>query len=122
MVGWRITLWAAIVVVALLFLYAVRSILAPFLLAFLISGLLDPTIKRLRMRGWSRGLAVWTVFGTFFGILIALGVYLTPMMSGQLTAFRDRIEGFSNQLAAETHEENFFIRWNPVAQVQDKPA
>src|SRR5688500_3513530 len=118
MVGWRITLWAAIVVVALLFLYAVRSILAPFVLAFLVSFLLDPTIRRLRMRGYSRGVAVGMVFVVFFGVLTMLGMWLTPVISSQLTTFRDRIESFSTELAAESHQANFFVRWTPTAQLQ----
>lgn len=118
MVGWRITLWAAIVVVALLFLYAVRSILAPFVLAFLISFLLDPTIRRLRMRGYSRPVSVLMVFFVFFGVLTALGLWLTPVIGTQLTAFRDRIESFSTQLAQESRQANFFVRWTPTAQLQ----
>src|SRR5688572_1841507 len=113
MVGWRITLWAAIVVVALLFLYAVRGILAPFLLAFLIAGLLEPTIRRLRMRGYSRGKAVWLVFTAFFTVITALGVWLTPVMVTQLSTFRDNVERYSTQLATESQEQNFFIRWTP---------
>lgn len=121
MVGWRITLWAAIVLVALLFLWAVRAILAPFILAFLISGLLEPTIRKLRMRGYSRGAAVSLVFVAFFTIVIAIGVWLTPMVGSQLVQFRTKIEEYSTQLAAESQDQNVFVRWTPVAQLQEKP-
>jgi predicted PurR-regulated permease PerM len=120
MVGWRITLWAALVLVALLFLYAVRSILAPFVLAFLISALLDPTIRRLRMRGYSRLMSVGMVFVAFFGLITLIGVWLTPVIAEQLTTFRDRIETFSSELAAESQEGNYFVRWTPEAQLQPK--
>ncbi|MFY9234989.1 MAG: AI-2E family transporter [Fimbriimonadaceae bacterium] len=121
MVGWRITLWAALVAVALLFLWAVRSILAPFILAFLISGLLEPTIRKMRMRGYSRAAAVWVVFVAFFGLLTAAGLWLSPMIVNQLGSFRDNISRYSTQLATESHQQNFFLRWTPPALLEAKP-
>ena len=41
--GWRIALWVAVVFAALGFLYLVREILLPFIVAFIIAALLDPT-------------------------------------------------------------------------------
>lgn len=111
--GWRITLWAVIVLAALFFLYQVRSILPPFVLAILISVLLDPTIRKLTAKGVSRSRAVWSVFVLFFGMLTLLSVVLAPVVSSQVGNLRDRLEDASNQIASEGAARNFFLRWNP---------
>ena len=38
--GWRITLWVTLVVVACAFLYLVRGILLPFIISFIIAAVL----------------------------------------------------------------------------------
>lgn len=113
MIGWRITLWAAIVLAAFAFLYLVRGILLPFILAFLISFLLDPTIRKLRLRGFSRGAAVALVFLVFFGALMGVAVWLTPIVGNQLGAFRDRLETYTTSMARASEERNFFVKWQP---------
>lgn len=120
MVGWRITLWAAIVAVALLFLWLVRSILAPFVLAFLISGLLEPTIRKMRMRGYSRAAAVWVVFIVFFSVIAALGVWLTPVVSDQLAQSKNKVEAYIAKQAQGAQKQNLFVRWTPPALLGQK--
>ncbi len=118
MVGWKITLWAVIVLAALVFLWLVRSILLPFVLAFIISMLLDPTIRRLRRRGYSRLKAVSIVFVLFFVGLTALGVLVVPLISSQLTNFTAGIERFTASLTEKDNNSNMFVRWNPVLTAQ----
>ena len=48
---------------ALLFLYLVRGILLPFVVAFVIAALLEPAVRKLRMRGMSRKSSVLIVMG-----------------------------------------------------------
>lgn len=115
MIGWRIAIWVAVVLVTLVFLYLVRSILLPFGLALLISVLLDPTIRKLRMRGYKRSLAVLIVFVGFFGILGLIGVRLAPLAGNQLASFRNQLEVLTNKLTAEDPNANYFRSWNPVA-------
>lgn len=110
---WRITLWAAIVLVALVFLYLVRSILLPFIVALLVSALLEPTVRRLRRRGMGRGAAVGLVFFLFFGVITAIGVVVAPMIGRQLGSFRDNLQAFSRTLAEERPADSAFQRWNP---------
>lgn len=121
MVGWRIVLWAILVVVGLWFLYLVRSVLLPFLVAILISILLDPAIRRLRMRGYPRPLAVTIVFFVFFGLLTALGFMLAPTVGRQLTNVRTQLEDIGAQFATVDPRQNFYLRWNPVLQAQTAP-
>lgn len=114
MAGWRIVLWAVLVVAALGFLYLVRGILMPFILAIVISVVLDPSIRKLRMRGMSRGWAVLTVLGGFFAVVTLLVLWLSPMVGAQLGTFRKTMEQVGAGIAAPNPNHNFFVRWNPV--------
>jgi predicted PurR-regulated permease PerM len=116
--GWRITLWAAIVLAALSFLYLVRGILLPFVLAFIIAILLDPSIRRLRMRGFSRGSAVGVIVALFFVFATLLIVWLTPLVGNQMGMLQTTVERVSSSIAAPDPNRNYFIRWNPVVAVE----
>jgi len=120
MVGWRVTLWAAIVVAALYFLFLVRSILLPFVLAMVISALISPTIKKLRMRGYSRGMAIGLVFSAFLLVVVAVGVVLVPLASNQVGTFRTKVDELTASLGAESPNDNFFLRWNPALEYSDQ--
>lgn len=114
MAGWRITLWVVLVLATLGFLYAVRGILLPFVLAIVISIVLDPSIRKLRMRGMSRPKAVLLVLSSFFLVVIAIGVWLTPMVAGQLGTFRNTVQNFAREVSTPNPDLNFFVSWNPV--------
>ena len=120
MAGWKIALWVAIMIVALVFLYAVRAILLPFVIAFVISTLLDPTIRKLRLKGFSRGSAVTLVFLSFFILSTSLIIYVTPILTKQFSQFRNRIDFYVIQLSKQSESENIFLNWNPVVQAQEK--
>jgi predicted PurR-regulated permease PerM len=113
MVGWRIALWAVIMLIALIFLYLVRGILLPFVLALLLSALLDPAVRKLRLRGMSRSSAVWTVMGTFVVFAIMAIVAIAPTVTRQIGTLHDKVDELANQLSTDTGEENFFLNWNP---------
>ena len=119
MIGWRVALWAVIVVAALYFLFLVRGILLPFVLALIISALISPAIKKLRMRGYSRGRAIFLVFSAFFLTLTAATVILVPLASNQVGTFRDKVEELTASLTAENPNDNYFLRWNPALEYTD---
>lgn len=114
MVGWRISLWVAVVIVALFFLYLVRGILLPFIFAAIITALLDPPVRKLRLYGFSRALSVSFVFIGFFALTTLAVVYLAPLVISELTEFKDRLEFFTTELSAQSSSENIFTKWNPV--------
>lgn len=116
MPGWRILLWAVLVLAALLFLYLVRGILLPFIVAFIIAALLEPTVRKLRLRGMSRRAAVTVVVGSFFVIVGAAGVLLAPTISRQIVGFSGQVRELTSSLARP--EESFFKRWDPVYQAR----
>ena len=107
-------LWAVIMVIALGFLYLVRGILLPFVLAFALAAILDPLVRRLQSRRWPRPVATVSVLAVFFGSLIAIGVWLTPVISGQVVGFKEGAEELVAGFAQPDEDANFFVRWNPV--------
>jgi len=113
MVGWRIALWAVIVLAALTFFYFVRAILLPFVLALLLSVLLDPAVRKLRLRGMSRTLAVWTVMGSFAFVAVVSLVFLVPTVARQVGHLTGKVNELASQLTADSGDTNFFLRWNP---------
>jgi predicted PurR-regulated permease PerM len=83
--GSRVLLWAAIVLVAAWFLYSVRSILFPFVIGFTVAALLDPSIRILRKKGFSRTLAVLSLFVSFFAGIGVLAFLVAPIVGGQVS-------------------------------------
>lgn len=118
MVKWRIGLWAAIVVVALGFLYLVRGILLPFAVGYIIAVLLEPVVKRMRLMGFSRIWAVTTISVVFFAAAGYLAVITFPAVARQFNDLQTSLVTFTQNLSEESAQQNFFTAWNPTAQAQ----
>ncbi len=95
---WRLTIWAALVVAALWFLWRVSSVLTPFVLAWLITSFMEPTIKKLRAAGYSRGRAVFLVFFCFFMIITATSVIVVPSLISQFRVFNKQIPQYVTEI------------------------
>ncbi|HWD40869.1 MAG TPA: AI-2E family transporter [Fimbriimonas sp.] len=117
MPGWRILLWAVLVVAALSFIYLVRGILLPFVVSFIIAALLEPTVRKLRLRGISRKAAVFIVMSAFFVVVGGIGVVVAPSISRETSALGDRVQNWTNTLS-QSSNDSFFVRWDPVLQAQ----
>ena len=111
---WRIAVWVALVLATLLFLYAVRSILLPFVLAWLIAVILEPVVRKLRLRGMSRPFAVTSITLAFFVVVGVFLVLAVPRVNAQIGEFQGSIQSLTNRLAEENANDNFFVRWNPA--------
>ncbi len=118
MASWRIVLWVGLVVVTLWFLYSVRGILLPFVLAWLIAVILEPLVRKLRLRGMSRGLAVTTITVVFFAVATVFLVLAIPRVNAQILDLQGSIQSLTAKLAAENANDNFFVRWNPSVKAQ----
>ncbi|MDQ2986828.1 MAG: AI-2E family transporter [Armatimonadota bacterium] len=81
----------AIVLVAALFLYLVRSILFPFVFGLVAAALLDPSIRFLRKKGFSRGLAVFSMLIVFFAVIVGAGVLIAPRIASQVGAVQTNV-------------------------------
>src|SRR5437870_1596454 len=99
MVGWRILLWAVLVLAALIFLYLVRGILLPFVVAFIIASLLEPAVRRLRMQGLSRKASVFIVMGVFGALVLGGTVLVAPTVVSQVSALTSRAEALTSSIS-----------------------
>ncbi|RYG36134.1 AI-2E family transporter [bacterium] len=116
MPGWRIALWAVLVLAALLFLWLVRGVLLPFVVSLIIAALLEPGVRWLRLRGMSRRAAVYLVATGFFGILIGAGLWAAPNVARQVSSLSGAAQDLTRGIVEEGRDDNFFVRWNPVVQ------
>ncbi len=73
-----------LVTASVLLLYRVRAILAPFLLALVLSYVMDPVVTYLERRGASRGLGTLVIYIGFTLTAALLIVYLVPRFLLQL--------------------------------------
>ncbi|MFI5385293.1 MAG: AI-2E family transporter [Fimbriimonadales bacterium] len=112
-------LWVVIVLAILFFLYAVRGVLLPFVIAFALSAILDPVIRKLRLRGWSRPMAVISVMTIFLGAIVAMGMWLGPIVGNQVGKLRGDVDTLATQFLTPRPQDNFFVRWNPVVRAQE---
>lgn len=113
-------LWAVLVVAALSFLYMVRGILLPFVLAFLISALLEPLVSKLVNKGWPRWAAIGSMIGAFVVVTGGALVVILPQIGQQVGSLKDRVEILVSELAKPDPNDNFFVSWNPVAQASQR--
>src|SRR4051794_3644736 len=80
--------WAAALLVGAYLVYAVRSILLPLGLAFLLAMVLDPVVDRMELRGWSRARASAFIFVAFLLIVGGLVVLAIPYCVDQVTTLQ----------------------------------
>jgi predicted PurR-regulated permease PerM len=106
--GSRVILWVAIVLVAALFLYLVRSILFPFVFGLVAAALLDPSIRFLRKKGFSRGVAVWSMLLLFFAGLVGASVLIAPRIAAQFGTVQTNVTNLvRTELFPETRVDQF---------------
>lgn len=120
--AWRIVLWVAIVAAAIGFLFAVRGVLLPFILAWLIAVLLNPLVKLLGRFKIPRPAAVMVISAVFFGGLALVIGLAVPLVSKQISDARATIQQTTQQLAEDTASDNVYLRWNPAVRSQPKRA
>lgn len=120
MKSWRILLWVAVVAAVLGFLWAVRGILLPFVLAWLIAVLLEPVIAAMGRARIPRPFAVTGICVVFFGGIGLAAWGLAPQIGQQANNLRVTVQGLVSKLAEEAADDNPFVRWNPS--VIAKPA
>ncbi len=80
----RYAVGACVFVAALYFLAQVAAILPPFLIAFFLAALLDPTLRYYERRGVNRVRAILLIYGLTLVALVAIGFLVVPPVAGQL--------------------------------------
>lgn len=117
-VDWRIILWVVVTIATLWFLYLVRGILPPFIIAILISALLGPTYRWLKNKGWGSGFAALVPMLLFFGVLFVGLLALAPNITNQVGRLKDDAEQLVTRLAKPNPLDNFFLRGNPLNRIK----
>ncbi|WP_280956780.1 AI-2E family transporter [Acetohalobium arabaticum] len=80
------------------FLYLVRIVLLPFVLAIFIVYLVNPFVKLLINRGVSRNLALVLIFIIVVGGLFLVGFFAAPPLIEELNALANRIPQYSIEI------------------------
>src|SRR5712692_8468070 len=88
--------WGSLAAAA--FLYLVRDVLPPFLIAFAIAALLDPLLKRMQRRGWSRRAATVVVFVLFLLTFTGVALVLIPAAVRQAAEFAGNMPAYYGAL------------------------
>lgn len=111
----RFRFWLAGIICFFVFLYLVRSILLPFVVGMLAAYFLDPAVRKLRSRGWSRGTAAAVITVSFFVIAATLCAILIPLMLHQLTALATELPGYVHALQEKygSKIEHYFSSLSP---------
>lgn len=83
--------WLAALAASVALLFALRSILLPFVAGMAVAYLLDPVADRLQRWGLSRMWATTLITVLFFALLLAAGVLFFPVLYGQVVGFLERL-------------------------------
>ncbi|MGE5549556.1 MAG: AI-2E family transporter [Bacteroidota bacterium] len=93
------TAWLAAAVLALaVFLYLVRSVLVPFILALMLAYLIEPVVAGLQRRGAPRSLAILTIFGVAALLMAVLVAIVVPVLAVELQEASKVIPGYIARL------------------------
>lgn len=87
---------------ALLFLWRVRSVLPPFLIAFFLASLLDPVVTRHQRRGVSRVRAVAAIYALVFLIIVLAGIIVVPQVLNQMNGLANKASDYGTQITRIT--------------------
>ncbi|WP_134118555.1 AI-2E family transporter [Orenia marismortui] len=95
-----------IIVITLYFLYQVRMILLPFILAILLSYLINPLIEELIERGQPRLGALIFVFGVLIALLSFIFIKLFPAIINELDVLAHRLPEYIGKIERLIFEIN----------------
>ncbi|WP_026189011.1 AI-2E family transporter [Orenia marismortui] len=95
-----------IIVITLYFLYQVRMILLPFILAVLLAYLINPLIEELMERGQPRLGALIFVFGVLIALLSFIFIKLFPAIINELDVLAHRLPEYIGKIKRLIFEIN----------------
>lgn len=97
--------WLIGTVLFFVFLYLIRGILLPFVVGMLAAYFLDPAVRQLRQRGWSRGGASAFITVLFCTLAATLCSVVIPLLITQLSALAAALPGYVHLLQEKYGEE-----------------
>lgn len=86
--------WAVVLFFLVMFTYAVRDILTPFLIGLVVAYLLDPVCDYLEDKGMSRTGATALVVGVFMVVMVLTLAVLLPHVVQQITLFATQFPAY----------------------------
>ncbi len=95
----RAFFWLIAGLALILFLYAIKAILLPFVVGMLTAYFLDPSADRLERAGLSRTMATGVITVTFFSVVILLLVALVPLLSQQIIELVGMLPEYARDLS-----------------------
>lgn len=113
MIDWkrlyRLTLLAAPIVIGAILLIRVRSVLFPFILAFVITYLIYPIVRMLVRHKVPPVAAILLVYLMFASLFTIIGVWLVPILISQLTKLAEMLPSYFDQIteALNSFHESF---------------
>jgi len=82
------------------FLYLVRGVLAPFVLALVVAFVLEPPVRLLESRGVGRPTAIALVYVVVGGAVIVFLLWLIPLLVSQLTVLAETLPSLGRRVEA----------------------
>lgn len=109
---WYRILAGALVAITVMLLYWIRSILEPFLIAALLAYFLSPMVEFFQQKGFSRTGGIVLTYSIIVVILLLAGIYLFPILWGQLQVLLVSIPEYTNQ----AHEllQGFYNKYQKI--------
>jgi predicted PurR-regulated permease PerM len=94
----QIALWAAAIILVIVFVRIVSAVLAPFVAGLALGYLLDPVADRLQRAGFSRLGASLCILTIFLFLLTAAIFFTAPILTRQLGDFVQSLPGYLTTL------------------------
>ena len=116
-------------IAGLTFLWQVQTILPPFLIAFFLAALLNPTLRYLERHGHSRMRAIMTLYLAGMAFVGVFFVFVVPVVRDQVEELSSNVEGYYGQiqkgadawmLKNESLLQRFNIRQHRIADLIDQ--
>ena len=97
----KLFIWLGLFIIMIAFIYAVKSILLPFVVAIIAAYFLDPAADKLEDMGLSRFVSTLTITIIFFLLVVLLSVLMMPLIYDQLVSFFNKIPEYTKYLQSE---------------------
>ena len=109
---WRLAGAGLLLAGALFFLYQVRRIFTPFLLATLLAYMLKPAVQLLEKRGLKRPAAILLMYPLLLGVSLPVFFFVLPRLLSELNDFIAQLPAFTAEI--ESLLQGFYERYNQV--------
>lgn len=101
----KIILYLIFTILFLAFIYAIKSILVPFVSAIIIAYFLDPLADRLQKFGLCRTTSAATILGFFLISISLLFVLVLPLLYSQMLSLFDALPGYLDIVINEIYPQ-----------------